>query len=422
MMLKRLKNSRRGSSLVEYGILAGLIGAGAVGLIVMTGDEVKSSLFSSAEEVGKVKDKVKDGSSGGTGGSGGGGTPPPSEPEPMILTFNADKGTATLPLNGAVDATIDWGGPASTCPTYVNSVGNVTCTYDTPGVYTVSISGLVDHYGPADWSAVPDIQSLIRVDQWGDVGTTNLFRAFSDAHNLVSLPNDFPSGVTDVSHMFQNITGNPTLGSSWDMSSVTNAASMFHNATNFNQDISGWKTGNVTRMNSMFLNAKKFNSPLANWDLSSVNEAGYMFSGALAFNQDLTNWNVSAMWWSDGMFQGATSFNGDVSNWDVSGWTTFKELFKNTAFNRDLSLWNVGNGQYFDSMFHDGALFNQDISMWNMANALSAEKMFKDAPKFNQDLTGWCVTKMTSEPLEFALRSPLDTSGLKPVWGTCPTP
>lgn len=421
MMLKRLKNSRRGASLVEYGILAGLIGAGAIGVVVMTGDEVKSSLFSSAEEVGKVKDKVKDGPTGGPGVPGGG-TPPASGPEPMMLTFNASSGTATLPLYGAVDATIDWGGPASTCPTYVNSVGNVTCAYDSPGVYTVSITGLVDHYGPDNWNAIPDAQSLIRVDQWGDIGTTDLFRAFSDAHNLASLPNDFPSGVTDTSYMFQNINGNPTLGSHWDMSSVTNMSNMFHNASNFNQDISGWKTGNVTHMNSMFLNAKKFNSPLASWDLSSVVEAGLMFSGSLDFNQDLTNWDVSSMWWSDGMFQGATSFDGDVSNWNVSGWSSFKSLFKNSAFNGDLSSWNVGNGQNFDSMFHDGAQFNQDISMWDMSNANTAVKMFKDAPKFNQDLTGWCVSGISSEPLEFALRSPLDTSGQKPVWGTCPTP
>jgi hypothetical protein len=46
--------------------------------------------------------------------------------------------------------------------------------------------------------------------------------------------------------------------------------------------------------------------------------------------------------------------------------------------------------------------------------------MFRDATSFNQNLTMWCVSSIGSEPNNFALNSPLDSNGMKPVWGTCP--
>lgn len=62
-------------------------------------------------------------------------------------------------------------------------------------------------------------------------------------------------------------------------------------------------------------------------------------------------------------------------------------------------------------------LNDPNIANWNVPNIANMNNMFKNCTAFNQDLSGWCVTKITTEPTNFATNSGLT---LKPVWGTCP--
>jgi trimeric autotransporter adhesin len=336
----------------------------------------------------------------------------------MMLTFNATNSQVTLPLFGAVDATIDWGGANASCPTTVQSVGEVTCDYDAPGVYTVSVSGLVDHYGNPNWVDATNVQNLVSVDQWGDVGLTSLHAAFRNADNLTSLPSDFPTSVTDMSYMFLEIDSNPTLGKDWNTSNVVNMNSMFYNARNFNQDISGWQTGSVTTMQQVFFNAGEFNSPLNNWDVSNVGDVFEMFRRTDKFNQPLNNWNTSNFFYMENMFFDALAFNGDVSTWNVSGINSFQGIFTNSAFNGVVKDWDVSNGIEFRYMFKNTP-FNQDVTTWNTIKADVMYYMFKDTP-FNYDISGWCVPGISQYPIEFALNAPIDNTNKLPVWGTCP--
>ena len=198
------------------------------------------------------------------------------EPEwfdkPMIINVYISSlfeySTVTLPFNSISSLNVNWGNGFSTSyttpPTY---------TYNQVSSYTISISGRALSYGDDRIEYAPIQLAISSVSQWGNIGLTSLAGAFSRASNLVSLPNNIPSSVTDMSLMFQNIM-NP-------------------NVSKFNQDISGWDVSNVTNMDRMFMNAISFNQPLNTWNTSSVTDMTSMFEGVSSFNQDLSLWNVS---------------------------------------------------------------------------------------------------------------------------------
>ncbi|TVQ07683.1 MAG: hypothetical protein EA361_17860 [Bacteroidetes bacterium] len=122
--------------------------------------------------------------------------------ENMILTFNTDLGngtTVTLPLRGNVDVTVDWGD--GTTPQSITTSGNLDYTYAAGGVYTVSISGSLTHFG--SWSNYNNAEKLISCTSFGDLGITSLFGAFHGAVNLSEVPGAIPSTVSDLSNMFR---------------------------------------------------------------------------------------------------------------------------------------------------------------------------------------------------------------------------
>lgn len=92
------------------------------------------------------------------------------------------------------------------------------------------------------------------------------------------------------------------------------------------------------------------------------------------------------------------------------------------GLNQLINSWNTSNVTYMQSMFQENPAFNQPLGNWDVSGVVSIEwmtHMFHDATTFGQDLSTWCVTKITQEPYEFSLNSPL-TDAHKPVWGTCP--
>lgn len=66
---------------------------------------------------------------------------------------------------------------------------------------------------------------------------------------------------------------------------------------------------------------------------------------------------------------------------------------------------------------------NPDVENWNVSSATNMTGMFGivvdwTTDKWTRNLSGWCVSKITSEPANFALNHPM-TAAQKPVWGTC---
>jgi surface protein len=276
--------------------------------------------------------------------------------------------TINLPYNGAstYSGTINWGDGN----TSVNSYGNRSHTYTTPGDYTVTINGITN--GFSFYYDGTNILNILRIEQWGNVEISNTGYQFGNCSNLtLSTVTDIPNltSITFFEGMFASCTSLTSINNlnSWDVSNIVTMAFMF-DSTSFNQDISSWDVSNVNSMSSMFY-VSQFNQDISSWDVSNVTNMSYMF--------------------------GESPFNQDISSWDVSNVT-------------DMSF-----------MFYVATPFNQDISSWDVSNVSDMSYMFVDATSFNQDLSSWCVTLIPSLPTDFDIGT---TSWVlsKPIWNTCP--
>lgn len=351
----------------------------------------------------------------------------------LVFNTNLSSGTTiTLPLQGTVDVTVDWGDGGSSQA--INSAGNIDHKYTTEGEYTVKISGKLSQFGngySGDNTGYKNSEKLIKVTNFGDLGIKSFLGAFYNALNLKEVPNTIPTTVTNISGMFygainfnDNNIGNWNVSnvenmeatfanakkfnadiSNWNVSKVTNMAGLFVVAINFNQDISGWKVGEVTDMSNMFLAAMKFNQDISGWDVQKVTNMDAMFQNAMEFNQDIGDWNVENVTNMKSLFDGAEKFNGDISRWVVKNVKSMKYMFRSAnAFNQNIGNWNVSNVKDMKLMFAFTELFDQNIGSWKVDSVKNMSSMFYMAKKFNQDISGWKVdsVKDMSSMFEFA--------------------
>ena len=82
--------------------------------------------------------------------------------------------TIVLPITGAggLDFTVWWGDPANTS-THVTAVGaDTTFTYDTPGIYTIVIEGVIgDRWQTTSTVGKQDELKLTNISNWGSFTT-----------------------------------------------------------------------------------------------------------------------------------------------------------------------------------------------------------------------------------------------------------
>jgi len=316
--------------------------------------------------------------------------------------------TITIPTRPfeTYDYTVDWGDGAVD----TNVTGDITHTYTTPRIQTVSITGTFPqiHFN----GTAVDRDKILTIEQWGAIEWQALTQAFKGCSRLdiTNLSIDIPdlSNATNISEAFADCTifnGDITL---WNVSTITNMARLFHTASNFNQDIGDWDVSNVLAMDRVFESATAFNQDIGDWDVSSVTGMGVMFTNATNFNQDIGRWDVSEVRDMNTMFGFATSFNQDIGRWNVSNVENMDQMFYGaTAFNQDISLksglglpsgdaWNTSNVTSMAVMFIDATAFNQDIGNWNVANVTSMHQMFRNAINFDQDISNWNVSNVAT--------------------------
>ena len=306
----------------------------------------------------------------------------------------SDSRSFRLPMLGE-GYSIDWEDDGITDQTDV--VRAADHTYETPGVYTIRISGT--HGGMNFYFASPDSQKIISIEQWGTAQWgPNMDFAFSFAQNLHINATDTPntSHVTSMRGMFSSASLVNADFSGWDVSNVTNMERLFHNATAFNGDISDWNTSRVISMQAMFLGATAFNGDISQWDVSNVENMKNILTGASAFTGDLSNWDVGNVTDMEGAFFNASQFNSDVSRWDVSKVVSMRSMFSMTAFDGDVSRWDVGSVTNMSGMFSNTEHFNSDLSQWDMVGVETIDGMFSNAVAFNQDLADWNVSTIKS--------------------------
>ncbi|MDY0102309.1 MAG: BspA family leucine-rich repeat surface protein [Lentimicrobium sp.] len=283
----------------------------------------------------------------------------------MVLQFNtnlSDGTTVALPLKGAVNVSVNWGDGTSNNYT---TAENHDHTYAAEGTYTVEISGSLEQFGNGS-TANPNLDKLIGVTSFGNIGLTSLYGAFKEAINLVQAPVSLPSSVTSISAMFSGCTSfNYNIGS-WNVSNVTNMRCLFQMTPSFNQDISNWDVSNVTNMCSMFAGCLLFNQDISSWEVSNVEDMSYMFVNCGLFNQNIGSWDVSNVANMSFMFVNCLSFNQDIGSWNVTSVTNMTDMFKEVTlstanYNNLLIGWagqTVNNGVNFhggNSKYSPGA-------------------------------------------------------------------
>jgi surface protein len=243
-------------------------------------------------------------------------------PNNLVLVYDTslepENNTVSVPLNGTVNCTIDWGDGSSESHT---TTGFKTHTYANPGVYVVQISGTMTQLNYQSSASTEDNKAkLVRCLSFGSVGLTSIASAFRNCVNLIQCPSSLPttSAVTSLGSCFNGCANfNDARVTQWNTSSVTSMGGVFTGCAAFNQPVGVWDTSNVTQMFAAFAGATVFNQPLAGWDTSKAGSLNQFFQSALAFNQPIGTWNVSNVGTYSQAFLFNTSFDQDISGWDI---------------------------------------------------------------------------------------------------------
>jgi len=299
------------------------------------------------------------------------------------LLAAADK-TITLPLPaaGTYDFVVDWGDGTTGIVTAYNDA-DISHTYTTAGIKTVSIKGKMTHWS---FNNGGDKLKITDVLSGGSTGLTSLYGGFYGCSNLRFVANDskWTKDVTDMSRMFFGCSVFNSDISAWDVSSVTDMNRMFYSCSVFNSDISAWDVSSVEDMYYMFDSCSVFNSDVSAWDVSSVTDMHRMFLNCSVFNSDVSAWDVSSVTDMNHMFYYCSLFNSEISAWDVSSVTDMHRMFDScSTFNSDISAWDVSSVTDMNHMFYNCSTFNSDISAWDVSSVTDMSDMLYGANAFS---------------------------------------
>lgn len=198
--------------------------------------------------------------------------------------------------------------------------GSYTCSYATPGVYTIRIGGVFPEFYLNNGG---DKLKMISIDQWGKNKWRSLVASFYGAANMDVKAIDTPD-LSQTDSIYSVFRGNTSLKGenanwNWNTSTITNMGSAFSDTENFNQNIGSWDVSNVVFAGGLFNNATAFNNggsdSIKNWNTGKMTAMNAMFQNAVKFNQLIGSWDVSKAELMSEMFNGARAFNQSLANW-----------------------------------------------------------------------------------------------------------
>jgi len=311
------------------------------------------------------------------------------------LLDDADKTiNLPLPVAGEYDFVVDWGDGTTGIVTAYNDA-DISHTYTTAGIKTVSIMGKMTHWSFNNGGDKLKITDVLR---GGYSGLTSLYGGFYGCANLKFVANDsaWTKDVTTMSRMFYSCSVFNSNISAWDVSSVADMGYMFSNCYVFNSDISAWDVSSVTSMTYLFYNCYIFSSDIPAWDVSSVDDMRYMFVKCYVFDSDISAWDVSSVADMYAMFYECAAFNSDISSWDVSSVTDMIFMFGYCAlFNSDISAWDVSSVTDMSDMLNGANAFstaNYDL----LLNAWSSLTLKPNVPFHAGDAKYTIATSQTA--------------------------
>lgn len=197
------------------------------------------------------------------------------------------KNKLVLPLDGTVEAAVDWGD---------GTTDNVTAvrpehTYAKAGEYYVTVTGKVTKLGNRVGIPSANQSAIVRVIQWGQLGLESLEEAFSGNKGLtqVALPDAGAfAKVTTVENMFYNctlLTAVP-VGLIDQCTELTSAASLFSGCSSLTSIPEGFfdKCPKIASLASAFKGCKKVTEiPAGLFDnLTEVTDVSGLFTNCTA--------------------------------------------------------------------------------------------------------------------------------------------
>lgn len=295
----------------------------------------------------------------------------------------------SLPLvsGGSYNFGVDWG-DGNTDQITAYDQAEVTHTYNTGGVYTVTIYANPGEIHGWRFANAGDAIKLEDISQWGSLSFTNETEAFAGCINMTCTATDKP-----------------------DVSAVTSFYRFFYNCRLFNGVVANWVTSSATDINSMFQLAFVFDQPVDTWDTSSVINMNRVFEDARVFNQPLNSWDVANVTTTVSMFSNARLFNQSILSWDTSKVTSMAGMFVSAmVFNQPVNHFVVDKVSSFNSMFVGAVAFNQPIDQWVFGNLfIGCITMFANCTSFNQDMGDFDMIKVDN-PRSFLYNSGIDTT------------
>lgn len=304
----------------------------------------------------------------------------------VIDTTKEATNVVTLPIQGTVNCTVDWGDGLTDRYT---AAGNRTHTYSSRGEYTIQIYG---SFTALTFSSTTNNRAkIIKCLSFGNVGLTSF--NFTSCTNLVEVPSLLPTGVTSLANCFNGCSIFNWPIDSWDVSRITSLASTFANSS-FNRSLNSWNTSRVTSLASTFINNSSFNEAIGNWNTSNVGNISQTFEAASRFNQSISSWDTSKI---TDMYRAFfnSAFNQPIGDWNTSSLVSLQQTFYNCPYNHPLSGWNTSNVTNLIQTFALNGAFNQPINNWNVSKVTNFTETFRDCA-YNQPLSGWDVSNATT--------------------------
>ena len=213
---------------------------------------------------------------------------------------------------------IEWGDGQSTYvrPNTVSDIYYHTYPRSASADYYVNIKG---SYSILDLNpSGGNNHTLVKILSWGSAPIATIY--CGRCTNLVHVPGNLPSNITDLGSVFSNCSALTSIDlSGWDMTSINSTDSMFDSCNRLVSIGSpNWNTPSLTNTAGMFSYCSRFNDYI-NLNMSKVTNTTGMFYACTSFNQNIGNWNMSSNTSMIGMFTGAANFNQDISSWKFSG-------------------------------------------------------------------------------------------------------
>lgn len=198
---------------------------------------------------------------------------------PFITVWNTELGSSTgpnqilLPLvagsAGNYNFIVDWGDGIKERITSYGDAHKLH-TYNSPGIYTVTITGLVENWN----FAISESTKIIEIQNWGCFQPTGS-PCFYGCSNL------------DV-----------TATDSIDLSKTTSIAGLFRGCVNLvgNSSFANWDTAHIQLFgsgnNGFIRDCRKFNAPISGWNTSSATAYNEFAFGANVLDQNFGSYNM----------------------------------------------------------------------------------------------------------------------------------